>query len=129
MPYALCLIYSQVSTVTFDAVKFKSIWDDYGVFGVKPDNTDPTSMFYPHFPPLNNAPSNWSTVDLDEPYSRDFPVSPWKTEYGGLSVTASINCVKNIIVNPHLILNLIWIELYLLALSIFMQDNDRVQEK
>ena len=64
--------------------KLKYIWDDYsddyGVFGVEPDNTDPTSMFYPQFPPLNNAPSNWSTVDLDQPYSRDFPISPWKSE-------------------------------------------------
>ena len=34
--------------------KLKSIWDDYGVFGVEPD-TNPTSMLYPHFPPLNNA--------------------------------------------------------------------------
>ena len=40
-----------------------------GMFGVTPDNTDPTSMFYPDFPPLNNAPSNWITVDLDKPYS------------------------------------------------------------
>ena len=41
--------------------KHQSLWehygDDYGVFGF-----DPTSMFLPSFPPLNNAPSNWSTV-------------------------------------------------------------------
>ena len=105
--------------------KLKYIWDDYsddyGVFGVEPDNTNPTSMFYPQFPPLNNAPSNWSTVDLDQPYSRDFPISGKVRGYGGLSVTASINFIKNIIVHPHLMKNLIWIKLYF-ALSTFMQD-------
>ena len=49
--------------------KLKSIWedygDDYGVVGFKLD-TDPTSMFHPHFPPLNNAPSNWSIVAILE---------------------------------------------------------------
>ena len=62
--------------------KLKSIWedygDDYGVFGFELDDTDPTFMFRPRFPPLNNAPSNWSTVDLDQPYSRE--ISPWKSE-------------------------------------------------
>ena len=66
--------------------KLQSIWkhygDDYGVFGFEIDDTDPTSMFLPHFPPLNNAPSNWSTVDLDQLYCRDCPIiiSPWKSE-------------------------------------------------
>ena len=64
--------------------KLKSIWDDYsddyGVFGVEPDDTNHTSMFYPHFPPLNDAPSNWITVDLDQPHSRGYPISPWKSE-------------------------------------------------
>ena len=54
--------------------------DDYGVFGFEYDDTDPTLMFIPSFPPLNNAPSNWSTVDLDQPYSRNWPISPWKSE-------------------------------------------------
>ena len=61
--------------------KLQPLWecynDDYGVFGF---DTDPTSMFIPSFPPLNNAPSNWSTVDLDQPYSRDCPISPWISE-------------------------------------------------
>ena len=64
--------------------KLQSLWehygDDYGVFGFEYDDTDPTSMFIPSFPPLNNAPSNWSTVDLDQPYSRDCPISPWESE-------------------------------------------------
>ena len=51
------------------------------MFGFEYDDTDPTSMFLPSFPPLNNAPSNWSTVDLDQPYSRDWPIiSPWESE-------------------------------------------------
>ena len=54
--------------------------DDYGVFGVEQDNTDPTSMFYPYFSPLNTAPSSWSTIDLDQPYSRDYPSSAWKSK-------------------------------------------------
>ena len=64
--------------------KLQSLWehygDDYGVFGFEYDDTDQTSMFIPSFPPLNNAPSNWSTVDLDQPYSRDCLISPWKSE-------------------------------------------------
>ena len=63
--------------------KLQSLWehygDDYGVFGFEYD-TDPTSMFLPSLPPLNSAPSNWSTVDLDQPYSRDCPITPWKSE-------------------------------------------------
>ena len=63
--------------------KLQSLWehygDDYGVFGFEYD-TDPTSMFIPSFPPLNNPPSNWSTVELDQPYTRDCPISPWKSE-------------------------------------------------
>ena len=65
--------------------KLQHLWahygDDYGVYyGFEYDDTDPTSMFIPSFPPLNNAPSNWSTVDLDQPYSRDCPISPWISE-------------------------------------------------
>ena len=37
--------------------------DDYGVFGVSSD-----SPINPEYPPLNNAPSNWSCVDLDKQY-------------------------------------------------------------
>ena len=32
------------------------------------------------FSPLNNAPSKWSTVDLDQPYSRESPSRPWVSE-------------------------------------------------
>ena len=56
-----------------------SIWvsfsDSYGVFGVQQDTIE-----FPDYPPLNNAASNWSTVDLDAPYSRDYECGPWKSE-------------------------------------------------
>ena len=79
--------------------KCQPLWerygDDYGVFRFEYDDTDPTSIFIPSFPLLNNAPSNWSTVDLDQPYSRDCPISPWIVRgYGGLSVTSPINSKK-----------------------------------
>ena len=56
-----------------------SMWlsygDSYGVFGVHQDTIE-----FPEIPPLNNASSNWSTVDLDAPYSRDYVYGPWKSE-------------------------------------------------
>jgi hypothetical protein len=58
--------------------RLKYLWDDYsdeyGVFGI-------TSVGCGiDFPPLNNAPSNWSTFDLDQPYSRDYPPLRWTSE-------------------------------------------------
>ena len=57
--------------------RLNSIWkeysDDYGVFDVASENCH-------EFSPLNNAPSNWSTVDLDQPYSRESPSRPWVSE-------------------------------------------------
>ena len=47
---------------------------------------------------------------------------------GGLSVTASINSIKNV-VYPHLMKNLIWIKLYLTCtIHFYAGYNDRVQE-
>ena len=80
-------------------------------------------MFIPSFPPLNNAPSNWSTVDLDEPYSRDCPISPWISER---IWTIKCDLTDKFIEKHHRFPtaedNLICIKLYLLALSTFMQD-------
>ena len=57
--------------------RLNSIWeeysDDYGVFGVSSENCCDYS-------PLNNAPSNWSTVDIDQLYSRESPSKPWVSE-------------------------------------------------
>ena len=58
-------------TMELHGYKLKSFWDDYGLCGVTPDDTYPTYIFYPDFP------SNWSTVDLDQPYCRDSPSRPW----------------------------------------------------
>ena len=59
--------------------RLNSTWeeysDDYGVFGVSSDTSND-----PEYPPLNNAPSNWSSVDLDTPYTRDSPSRPWVSE-------------------------------------------------
>ena len=72
------------ATTRKQGYKLQSIWehygDDYGVFGFEIDDTNPTSMFRPSFLSLINAPSNWSTVDLDQPYFTDCPISPWKSE-------------------------------------------------
>ena len=89
--------------------KLKFIWMTIAMTMECLDNTNPTSMFYPEFPPLNNAPSNWSAVDLDKPYSRDSQSRLWVRGCGGLSVTSPINSLKDI-VYPHLIKNLIWIK-------------------
>ena len=79
------------------------------------------------FSPPNNAPSNWRTVDLDQPYSRESPSRPWVNEYGKLNVTFPVGYLKGIVVYPHLMKYLIiWIKLLLLydlTLSIFMQDT------
>lgn len=57
-----------------DAI-WSSYSDSYGVFGIQQDYS-----LDPDFPPLNNAPSNWSSVDLDAPYSRDIPFIRWESE-------------------------------------------------
>ena len=88
--------------------------DDYGVFDVASENCH-------EFSPLNNAPSNWSTVDLDQPYSRESPSRPWVREYGKLNVKFPVGSLKGIVVYPHLMKYLImWIKLLLydLILSI-----------
>ena len=108
----------QIWRVKFTRADCASGIPNYGVFGFEYD-TDPTSMFLPSYPLLNNAPSNWSTVDLDQGIVQ--LVHGKVRGYGGLSVNSLINSLKNI-VYPHLKKDLIWIKLYLLALSTFMQD-------
>ena len=56
--------------------RLDSMWEysnDYGVFGVLSENCHECS-------PLNTAPLNWSTVDLDQPYSRESPSRPWESK-------------------------------------------------
>ena len=61
-----------------EGCRLNSVWEeysnDYGVFGVSDTSSDP------EYPPLNNAPSTWSSVDLDTPYTRDSPSRPWVSE-------------------------------------------------
>ena len=54
---------------------WESYGDDYGVFGAESE-----CSWCPRFPPLNNAPSNWSSVDIDAPYCNDYKPRPWTSE-------------------------------------------------
>ena len=59
---------------------------------------------------------NCDIVDLDQPYSRDCPISPWKSERIWRIECDLTDKFFNI-VYPYL---KIWIKLYLFALSTFM---------
>ena len=65
--------------------KLNILWeeysDDYGVFGVSSDS--------PYYRPLNNAPSNWSSIDLDTPCTWDSQNRPWTSERVWRSVTSN----------------------------------------